>query len=177
MGWNRTQRERHLPLTLSNSRFLILPWVQVTHLASKVLCMAHRDLPDLWEERHGTRPILCETFVDPTQCDGACDKAANGQHIGATAGQGKTKPAKDITVTPFDPHFRAFLKGKKKPLSTRNRQKAKRTALREDPPFTALWSRMIDAATRMAHHHLDRHALYLPSRPLGRTSWHDNRGG
>ena len=126
---------------------------------------------------HGTRPILCETFVDPTQCDGACDKAANGQHIRATAGQGKTKPAKDITVTPFDPHFRAFLKGKKKPLSTRNRQKAKRTALREDPPFTALWSRMIDAATRMAHHHLDRHAFYLPSRPLRRTSWHDNRGG
>ena len=60
-----------MPLTISNSRFLILPWVQVTHLASRVLCMAHRELSN-----------LCETFVDPTQFAGVCDKAANGQRIG-----------------------------------------------------------------------------------------------
>ena len=115
--------------------------------------MAHRELPDIWEEQHNTRPVLCETFVDPTQFDGACYKAANGQHIGTTAGQGKSKPAKDISVKPFDPNFRAVLTGEKKPLSKRNRQKAKRTSLQEDPHFTAMWSRMIDAATRIAHRH------------------------
>ena len=115
--------------------------------------MAHQELPDFWEERHNTRPVLCETFVDPTQFDGACYKAANGQHIGTTTGRGKAKPAKDIYLKPFDPNFQALLTGKKKPLSTRNRQHAKRTLLQEDPHVATMWSRMIDAATRMAHHH------------------------
>ena len=84
---------------MSNSRFLVLPWVRVDNLASKALALALRGLAERWEANHGCRPVLCETFIDPTRFDGACHKAANWQQIGMTAGKRSgrgAKPAKEI---------------------------------------------------------------------------------
>ncbi|MCY4304923.1 MAG: hypothetical protein OXC62_09135 [Aestuariivita sp.] len=164
--------------TQSNELCISVMPVSIPSIKPLILSsMPRKERPDLWEERHGTRPVLCKTLVDPTQFDGACNKVAYGQPIRTKAGQRKSKPAKDITVKPFDPHFRAFLKRGEKTLSKRNRQQATLTSLREDPPLAAMGSRMINAATRIALHHLDRHAVYLTSRPLRRTSWRYNRGG
>ena len=67
IGWSEKDRDRRLHLAVSNSRFLILPWVRVDNLASRALSMAARHLSGEWQERHGCRPVLCETFVDPRE--------------------------------------------------------------------------------------------------------------
>ena len=115
IGWDARQRERWLHLALGNSRFLILPWVRVANLASRALGMAVERLPGEWRERHGYRPVLVETFVDPTRHDGACYRAANWTRVGETAGRksGKRrKPAKEIYAKPLDEGFRDALRGR-----------------------------------------------------------------
>ncbi len=151
VGWNGKDRDRRLHLAVSNSRFLILPWVRVDNLASKALSMAARQLPGEWRERHGCRPVLCETFVDPTRFDGACYRAANWTAIGMTAGRRsgrRAKPAKQILVLPLDPGFRAALKGQNK---TPPRRKPPAPAL--DDPYVAMWMKIVDAAGELAAAH------------------------
>ena len=63
VGWSEADRDRRLYLAVSNSRFIILPWVRVDNLASQALAMAVRRLADEWEQRHACRPVLCETFA------------------------------------------------------------------------------------------------------------------
>ncbi len=65
----------------------MLPRVRVDNLASKALSMALRSLAERWEANHACRPVLCETFIDPTRFDGTCHKAANWETIGMTAGK------------------------------------------------------------------------------------------
>jgi Domain of unknown function (DUF4338) len=64
IGWSDQQRQRNLQSIVNNSRFLILPWVRVKGLASKVLGLSARQMPVDWEIRYGTRPLLLETLVD-----------------------------------------------------------------------------------------------------------------
>ncbi|MDE0241031.1 MAG: IS4 family transposase [bacterium] len=151
VGWKEKDRDRRLHLAVSNSRFLILPWVRVDNLASRALSMAARQLPGEWEERHGCRPVLCETFVDPTRFDGACYRAANWTMIGMTAGRRsgrRAKPAKQILVLPLDPGFRAVLKGESKAPPRR-----KPPAPACDDPYIAMWMKIIDAAAALAAAH------------------------
>ena len=118
VGWSEADRGQRLHLAVSNSRFLILPWVRVDNLASRALAMAVRQLADAWKQRHGCRPVLCETFVDPTRHDGASYRAANWEKIGMTAGHrggSRTKPPKEIFVMPLAPRFRTVLKGERRP--------------------------------------------------------------
>ena len=118
IGWNTKQREQRLHLVVQNSRFLIFPWVRVGNLASRVLSMATSQLAGEWERRHQCRPVLIETFVDPTRFDGASYKAANWEMIGRTAGKKsgrRAKPAKDIHVKPLTRDFRDILKGVTRP--------------------------------------------------------------
>ena len=94
------------------------PWVRVDNLASRALAMAVRRLAGTWEQRHGCRPVLCETFVDPTRHDGASYRAANWEKIGMTAGhrgKSRTKPPKEILVMALDANFRRVLKGESRP--------------------------------------------------------------
>jgi hypothetical protein len=72
IGWSREQRQRNLSGVVNNARFLILPWVRVASLASKLLSMASRVLPADWEERYGYRPVLLETFVEKERFTGTC---------------------------------------------------------------------------------------------------------
>lgn len=64
IGWSGIQREKNLHLIVNNSRFLILPWVQVKTLASKILSLAVQKLPEDWDKTYSYRPVLLETFVE-----------------------------------------------------------------------------------------------------------------
>ena len=151
IGWSEKDRDRRLHLAVSNSRFLILPWVRVDNLASRALSMAARHLSGEWQERHGCRPVLCETFVDPTRFDGTCYRAANWTVIGMTAGRRsgrRAKPPKQILVLPLEPGFRAVLKGE-----NRTPQRRKPPAPARDDPYVAMWMKIIDAAGELAAAH------------------------
>ena len=89
IGWNQQQRAQNLQLVVNNSRFLILPWVRVRGLASKILGQCARQLPADWELRYGYRPLLLETLVDARRFRGTCYRAANWIRIGQTQGRGR----------------------------------------------------------------------------------------
>jgi len=89
IGWDEEQRKRHLQRIVSNSRFLILPWVHIRYLASHVLSRAARQLPQDWVDRYGLTPWLLETLVDPARFDGTCYRAANWVEVGTTTGRGR----------------------------------------------------------------------------------------
>jgi hypothetical protein len=89
IGWSKEQRRRNLHLLAYNPRFLILPWVQVPHLASHILGRMARILPAEWERIYGHEVVYLETFVDPTRYRGTCYRAANWTVLGVTSGRGK----------------------------------------------------------------------------------------
>jgi hypothetical protein len=116
IGWAQAQREKNLEKVINNARYLILPWVKVQHLASKVLAMAAKRLPSDWEKRYGYRPVLLETFVEKDRFQGTCYKAANWIHVGETKGRGRydqkheaSQPIKTIWLYPLDRAFRKVL--------------------------------------------------------------------
>jgi hypothetical protein len=87
IGWNTEQRARNLQLIVNNSRFLVLPWVRVKGLASKILAQIARQLPIDWQHRYGYRPLLLETLVDARRFRGTCYRAANWIRVGKTQGR------------------------------------------------------------------------------------------
>ncbi len=97
IGWTDGQRRRALPYVVNNSRFLILPWVQVPGLASHLLALCARQLPQHWQDRYGVRPLLLETLVDPTRFRGTCYRAANWRLLGETVGRGRMDRANVLT--------------------------------------------------------------------------------
>jgi hypothetical protein len=116
IGWSHDQRQRNLHRVVNNARFLILPWVRSPNLASKILAMAARQLPEDWQSHYAYRPVLLETFVHKDRFPGTCYKAANWLHVGQTKGRGKLGPSgkrsvpiKDIWLYPLDRRFRQLL--------------------------------------------------------------------
>jgi hypothetical protein len=89
IGWTPVVRAQNLSKVVTNSRFLIVPTVQVANLASHVLGLAARRLQTDWRARYGYAPVLLETFVDETHWEGTCYRAANWQRLGATRGRGR----------------------------------------------------------------------------------------
>jgi hypothetical protein len=89
IGWTEEQRERNLQLIVNNSRFLMLPWVRVKGLASRILALSARQIPHDWEARFGYRPVMLETLVDAARFRGTCYRAANWIHVGQTTGRGR----------------------------------------------------------------------------------------
>lgn len=89
IGWDRETRQANLHRIVNNVRFLILPWVRVEHLASKVLASNLRALPCDWKNFYAQEIALAETFVDTERFAGTCYKAANWTRIGETQGRGK----------------------------------------------------------------------------------------
>jgi len=89
IGWDPQTREANLRKVVNNVRFLILPWVRVEHLASKVLASNLRVLPSDWQRFYSHEIALAETFVDTERFAGTCYKAANWIRIGETKGRGK----------------------------------------------------------------------------------------
>ncbi|MGH8143721.1 MAG: Druantia anti-phage system protein DruA, partial [Steroidobacteraceae bacterium] len=72
-----------------NTRFLVLPWVSVPHLASHLLSRMTRMLSAEWEKVYGHGVYFAETFVDTTRHRGTCYRAANWVMLGRTQGRGK----------------------------------------------------------------------------------------
>ena len=89
IGWEEEQRRQRLHLVANNVRFLVMPWVRVKHLASKVLALSLRRLSRDWTAAHGHPVHLAETFVDTTRFRGTCYRAANWRYLGQTAGRAK----------------------------------------------------------------------------------------
>jgi len=89
IGWDDEVRGKNLQYIINNSRFLILPWINIKNLASKVLGLALGCVADDWEKRYGIHPVLAETMVDPSRYEGTCYKAANWIKIGRTSGRGR----------------------------------------------------------------------------------------
>jgi hypothetical protein len=116
IGWSHAQRQNNRHLVVNNARFLILPWVQSKNLASKILGLIARQLPEDWQNRYGYRPLLLETFVEQGRFKGVCYQAANWVHVGHTKGRGKLGPAgkpsvpiKDLWLYPLEKRFRGLL--------------------------------------------------------------------
>ncbi len=108
IGWEDAARRYHLRQVVANARFLIRPGVQVPNLASHVLGLASRRLPADWETRYGVRPLLLETFVDPTRFSGHCYRAANWIDVGTTSGR-RDGVAKQIFLLPLHSDWRELL--------------------------------------------------------------------
>ncbi len=89
IGWSDAERARNLGFIVNNSRFLILPWVQVKGLAGKILAQCARQLRGDWQRRYGYRPLLLETLVDGRRFAGTCYRAANWIVLGETTGRGR----------------------------------------------------------------------------------------
>ena len=89
IGWSDEQRRGNLQSIVNNGRFLVLPWVRIKGLASKILALSARQLPRDWENRYGHHPVLLETLVDAARFRGTCYRAANWIHVGQTTGRGR----------------------------------------------------------------------------------------
>lgn len=118
IGWTPEQRVSRLNLVVNNARFLILPWIHVPNLASRVLSLAARQVYRDWPQQYGYQPVLLETFVERQRFDGACYKAANWLYAGQTKGRGKLDryhrqdvPVKDVYLYPLNRYFREALTG------------------------------------------------------------------
>jgi len=116
IGWTPTMRETRLHLVVNNARFLILPWIQSKHLASKLLGLVVRRLAKDWYNRYGYYPVLLETFVQKNLFEGTCYRAANWLYLGDTRGRGKLDsnhtssiPIKSVWIFPLSRHFRKSL--------------------------------------------------------------------
>lgn len=116
IGWSPAQRRDGLERLANNTRFLVLPWVHVPHLASHLLGQIARRLSADWMAKYGHDIELLETFVDRERFRGTCYRAAGWRHVGATAGRSRNDrdqalsvPVKDLYVQPLFPDFRRRL--------------------------------------------------------------------
>ena len=113
IGWDDIQRRQHLHHFISNSRFLIPPWVKIHNLGSHVLSLVIKRLKQDWFQRFGVSLWMLETFVDPRYFHGTLYKASNWTPIGQTAGYGKKGIGyihhghkKEVYVYVLNPEFR-----------------------------------------------------------------------
>ena len=118
IGWCRERREKALKYTTNNSRYLILPWVRVPHLASHILSLICHRISSDWVTKYGHPIHMLETFVECGRFRGTCYKAANWKYVGKTAGRGRnstssvgTLPVKDIYVYALHKRAREKLNG------------------------------------------------------------------
>ena len=116
IGWSKEARKQNIHLIAYNTRFLILPWVQVPHLASHILGRMARTLSADWQRIYAHPIHLVETFVDPTRFQGTCYRAANWTFVGNTTGRGKddqthrqNRTIKQVLALPLTRQFRSLL--------------------------------------------------------------------
>jgi hypothetical protein len=100
IGWSKQRRQQNLPWVINNTRFLIFPWVEISHLASHVLGQLARRVQADWQQRWGYEPLLLETFVDPAEYAGTCYRAAGWIELGRTTGEGLRRKGCAYTTTP-----------------------------------------------------------------------------
>src|ERR1700726_4436681 len=116
IGWSADARCRNIRFLAYNTRFLILPWVRVEHLASHILARMTKRLSEDWERLYQHPIYFVETFVDPTRFRGTCYRAANWILLGHTTGRGKddhtnrpNRSIKEVLGYPLTQRFRELL--------------------------------------------------------------------
>jgi len=116
IGWSGEARRRNIRFLAYNTRFLILPWVRVAHLASHLLSRMATVVARDWERVYGHPLYFLETFVDPQRFRGTCYRAANWVFLGRTTGRGKdstskkpNRPIKEVLGYPLHKRFRELL--------------------------------------------------------------------
>lgn len=116
IGWSPAVRRRGLHLLAYNTRFLVLPWVKVPHLASHILGRIARRISADWEYLYHHPIHYLETFVDRERFQGTCYRAANWLYLGQTTGRGikektkrVTRSLKDVLGYPLGKDFRRRL--------------------------------------------------------------------
>jgi len=116
IGWDQQARRRNLRFLAYNTRFLILPWVKVPHLASHILGRMAARLSSDWEQVYGHPIYFAETFVDTERFRGTCSRAANWVVLGKTTGRGKqsnsyvpNRSIKEVLGYPLTRRFRQLL--------------------------------------------------------------------
>lgn len=116
IGWSKQTKQQRLHLVANNTRFLIVPWVRVKCLASKVLAMNIRLISSDWMALYNQPLYLLETFVEQNRFKGTCYKAANWIRVGQTKGTAKSGndhlvhgKIKDVLLYPLEKNFRKKL--------------------------------------------------------------------
>jgi len=116
IGWQPSARERNLGYVANNTRFLVLPWVRVPHLASHLLSGIARRIRADWLAKYGHSLHCLETFVDSSRYRGVCYQAANWQRVGESSGRSRNDrqhrlrvPRKAVYLYPLSRRFRAHL--------------------------------------------------------------------
>jgi hypothetical protein len=99
LGWSQDQRKQNIRYVAYNTRYLILPWVKVPHLASHLLSRMTRMLSQEWQKVYGHPVYFAETFVDRSLHKGTCYRAANWVMMGLTSGRGKADQTKRANRT------------------------------------------------------------------------------
>jgi hypothetical protein len=152
IGWDPQHRTKLLYLVLNNDRFLIFPWVHVPHLASHALSLATWQIAEDWVQSFGYRPVLIETFVDPTVFAGTSYRAANWQFLGLTQGRGRLAPdhrcrisKKEIFVYPLQSDWQQHLTGTARAVEIKKRyrndlQASHAPSINES--FVSLWEKV-----------------------------------
>ena len=116
IGWSAEARRRNIGFLAYNTRFLILPWVQIPHLASHILGRVAHTLSGDWEQMYGHPVYFAETFIDPGRFRGTCYRAGNWKRLGLTTGRGKdssskrpNRTLKEVLGYALTPKFRDLL--------------------------------------------------------------------
>ena len=116
LGWDGEARRRNIRFIAYNTRFLILPWVRVEHLASHILGRMAARISQDWQRMYGHPIYFLETFVDPERFRGTCYRAANWVLLGTTTGRGKqsnsyvpNRSIKEVLGYPLTKRFRELL--------------------------------------------------------------------
>ena len=116
IGWSAQARRQNIRFLAYNLRFLLLPWVQVPHLASHILGRMAARISQDWAHSYSHPLYFLETFVDPERFPGTCYYAANWIRLGETTGRGKAsnsyvpnRSIKHVLGYPLSSHFRERL--------------------------------------------------------------------
>lgn len=148
IGWNIENKKRNRGRILSNSRFLIFPWIRVPNLASHILSNVGKYVIRDWEIETKIVPVLIETFVDSSKYFGSSYKASKWEFVGETTGLGRSsnrkepsKTKKQIYMLPLDSRFRELLQGnvKKTPSLTATE---KQNIWETDKHFQQIWTQI-----------------------------------
>ena len=121
IGWSAEARERNLHYLAYNTRFLLLPWVSVRHLASHLLGRMVKRISGDWEQFYGHPLYYLESFVDRERFEGTSYRAANWIFLGGSSGRGtrsltskKTVSVKEVLGYPLSSRFRELLGDREK---------------------------------------------------------------
>ena len=116
IGWDNAARQRGLSRIANNMRFLILPWVRISHLASHLLALTRRRISTDWQEKYGHPILLLESFIEQRRFAGICYRADNWICVGQTTGRSRNHssgdprvPVKSVWLYPLQRRFRGAL--------------------------------------------------------------------